>query len=90
MGTYQPYTVSVHNKGDVATLKVAYCVPADNIASTMPTASQTSEAAAADQSEIIKAQSGNLRVVKYMEYEISYDEDTKLQYISAIRSISQS
>lgn len=87
VGTYQPYTVSVRNKGDIATLRVAYCVLADNVDSTIPTVSQAAASAAGAEEEII--QTGNetrLRVIKYLEYEIAYDEDTQLQYISAIRS----
>ena len=88
VGTYQPYTVSVRNKGDVATLRVAYCVLADNVDSTIPTVSQTADSSpAAAEEEIIQTENETrLRVIKYLEYEISYDEDTQLQYISAIRS----
>lgn len=91
VGTYQPYTVSVRNKGDVAILKVAYCVTANNIENTLPTVSQSaSSAAETEDGEIIESDSGNLRVIKYMEYEIAYDEDTQLQYISAVRSLEES
>ncbi len=90
VGTYQPYTISVRTKGDISTLKVAYCVSADNIVSTIPTVSQSSQATDDNQDEIIQNDNGNLRVVKYLEYEISYDEDTQLQYISAIRVLEDS
>ena len=90
VGTYQPYTISVRNKGDVATLRVAYCVLADNVDSTIPTVSQSTASVAAAEGEIIQTDNETrLRVIKYLEYEIAYDEDTQLQYISAIRSLEE-
>lgn len=89
VGTYQPYTVSVRNRGDAATLRVAYCVPANNVNGAIPNVSQAVESAAdaEEEEEIITNENGiRLRVIKYMEYEIGYDEDTQLQYISAVRS----
>lgn len=90
VGTYQPYTVSARNKGDVSTLRVAYCVAADNVVSTMPTVSQAAESTTTPEDEVIKTKNGNLRVIKYVEYEITYDEDTQLQYVSAVRSLEKS
>ena len=72
VGTYQPYTVSIKNTGNSKLLKVAYCIVPEN-SSNVPGDAETV--------------GDGLLVVKYMEYEISYDSDLQKEYISAIRNV---
>lgn len=72
VGTYRPYTVSIHKRGGYTLLRVAYCVSVDSTSSAV-------------EAEMV---TNDLAVVKYMEYQLSFDNDTKLSYISAIRALS--
>lgn len=80
-GTYQPYTLWARTKGDVSTLRVAYCVVLDSITS-------NASAAGDGDAQTYRTTDGTLlSPVKYLEYEIRFDADTQLQYISAIRTV---
>lgn len=72
VGTYQPYTVSIKNTGNSKLLKVAYCIVPENSSNVAGDAETVGD---------------GLLVVKYMEYEISYDSDLQKEYISAIRNV---
>ena len=73
VGTYTPYTTSIRHVGNKEYLRVAYCILLDSTASVTD----------------MEVLGEGLGVVKYMEYEISYDEDMKMQYISAIRTVEE-
>lgn len=74
VGSYIPYTESVKKSGDKKYLRVAYRTRITNSGAAGITSSGT-------QAEYVTA--------KYMEYELTYDEELDQEYISAIRAIEE-
>lgn len=73
-GSYRPYVESIKKKGGVEYLRVAY---------------QTVTDQGGDNALVVESRGPETVDAKYMEYEISFDDATKLKYISAIREVEQ-
>lgn len=71
-GTYEPYTVSEKQEGDSVVLRVGYLSPSDSARKTSSGGDSSSTPAP----------------VKYMDYVLKTNTDTKQQYIYAIRAVT--